>query len=99
MWYGIGNTSMSNPSRMRIGIAADGTVTLYNGAFDIGQGSNTIMTQIAADALGLPAGQMGNSEVGHMNIGAGRVVYQDYTKIEHAIETATSQRNISAPTS
>ena len=30
---------------------------------------------------------MGNSEVGHMNIGAGRVVYQDYTKIEHAIET------------
>ena len=55
---GIGNTSMSNPSRMRIGIAADGTVTLYNGAFDIGQGSNTIMTQIAADALGLPAGQI-----------------------------------------
>lgn len=58
MWYGIGNTSMSNPSRMRIGIAADGAVTLYNGAFDIGQGSNTIMTQIAADALGLPAGQI-----------------------------------------
>ena len=50
--------SMSNPSRMRIGIAADGAVTLYNGAFDIGQGSNTIMTQIAADALGLPAGQI-----------------------------------------
>jgi 2,3-bisphosphoglycerate-independent phosphoglycerate mutase len=37
--------------------------------------------------VGLPASQMGNSEVGHMNIGAGRVVYQDYTKIEHAIET------------
>lgn len=58
MWYGIGNTSMSNPSCMKIGVAADGTVTLYNGAFDIGQGSNTIMTQIAADALGLPAGQI-----------------------------------------
>jgi aldehyde oxidoreductase len=57
MWYGIGNTSMSNPSRMRVGIAADGTLTLYSGAFDIGQGSNTIMTQIAADALGLPAAQ------------------------------------------
>ena len=55
MWYGIGNTSMSNPSRMRVGLAADGTLTLYNGALDIGQGSNTIMTQIAADALGLPA--------------------------------------------
>jgi 2,3-bisphosphoglycerate-independent phosphoglycerate mutase len=37
--------------------------------------------------VGLPEQQMGNSEVGHMNIGAGRVVYQDYTKIEHAIET------------
>jgi CO/xanthine dehydrogenase Mo-binding subunit/aerobic-type carbon monoxide dehydrogenase small subunit (CoxS/CutS family) len=57
MWYGIGNTSMSNPSRMRIGLAADGTLTLFNGALDIGQGSNTVMTQIAADALGLPAAQ------------------------------------------
>jgi 2,3-bisphosphoglycerate-independent phosphoglycerate mutase len=37
--------------------------------------------------VGLPKDQMGNSEVGHMNIGAGRVVYQDYTKIEHEIET------------
>ncbi|MBX3499647.1 MAG: molybdopterin-dependent oxidoreductase [Alphaproteobacteria bacterium] len=54
MWYGIGNTSMSNPSIMRIGIGRDGGVTLYSGALDIGQGSNTIMTQIAADALGLP---------------------------------------------
>ncbi len=43
--------------------------------------------------VGLPAGQMGNSEVGHMNIGAGRVVYQDYTKIEHAIETGAFRRN------
>src|SRR4030095_11330936 len=37
--------------------------------------------------VGLPANQMGNSEVGHMNIGAGRVVYQDYTRIEQAIES------------
>ncbi len=43
--------------------------------------------------VGLPNGQMGNSEVGHMNIGAGRVVYQDYTKIEHAIETGEFRRN------
>ena len=43
--------------------------------------------------VGLPAEQMGNSEVGHMNIGAGRVVYQDYTKIEHAIETGEFRRN------
>jgi 2,3-bisphosphoglycerate-independent phosphoglycerate mutase len=44
--------------------------------------------------VGLPAAQMGNSEVGHMNIGAGRVVYQDYTRIEHAIETGEFRRNL-----
>lgn len=38
-------------------------------------------------AVGLPEGQMGNSEVGHLNIGAGRVVYQDFTRISRAIET------------
>jgi 2,3-bisphosphoglycerate-independent phosphoglycerate mutase len=38
-------------------------------------------------AVGLPEGQMGNSEVGHLNIGAGRIVYQDFTRINHAIET------------
>ncbi len=57
MWYGIGNTSMSNPSRMRVGLSPAGTLTLYSGALDIGQGSNTIMVQIAADAVGLPASQ------------------------------------------
>ncbi len=57
MWYGIGNTSMSNPSRMKVGLSPAGTLTLYNGALDIGQGSNTIMVQIVADALGLPASQ------------------------------------------
>jgi 2,3-bisphosphoglycerate-independent phosphoglycerate mutase len=40
-------------------------------------------------AVGLPAGQMGNSEVGHMNIGAGRVVYQDLVKINLAVENNT----------
>lgn len=37
-------------------------------------------------AVGLPSGQMGNSEVGHLNLGAGRVVYQDITKIDKSIE-------------
>jgi len=36
--------------------------------------------------VGLPEGQMGNSEVGHLNIGAGRIVYQDYTRINRAID-------------
>jgi len=43
--------------------------------------------------VGLPAGQMGNSEVGHLNIGAGRVVYQDYTRIDHAIATGEFAHN------
>ncbi len=37
-------------------------------------------------AVGLPDGQMGNSEVGHMNLGAGRVVYQEFTRISKAID-------------
>ena len=43
--------------------------------------------------VGLPAGQMGNSEVGHMNLGAGRVVYQDLTRIGLAIERGDFARN------
>ena len=57
VWYGCGNTSLSNPSTMKVGINADGIVTLYNGAMDIGQGANTVMVQICADALGIPASQ------------------------------------------
>ncbi|MTI23134.1 2,3-bisphosphoglycerate-independent phosphoglycerate mutase [Fulvivirga sp. RKSG066] len=44
-------------------------------------------------AVGLPDGQMGNSEVGHMNIGAGRVVYQDLVKINKAFEENTIKEN------
>lgn len=44
-------------------------------------------------AVGLPEGQMGNSEVGHMNIGAGRIVYQNYTRISKAIEEGTLFEN------
>jgi CO/xanthine dehydrogenase Mo-binding subunit/aerobic-type carbon monoxide dehydrogenase small subunit (CoxS/CutS family) len=54
MWYGIGNTALSNPSTLRVALAADGALTLYSGAVDIGQGANTIVTQICADALGVP---------------------------------------------
>lgn len=42
----------------------------------------------AGRAVGLPAGQIGNSEVGHLNLGAGRVVYQEYTRINDAIAAA-----------
>lgn len=53
-WYGCGNTSFANPSTIRIGVKADGSVVLHQGAIDIGQGSNTVVAQIAADVLGLP---------------------------------------------
>ena len=43
--------------------------------------------------VGLPVGQMGNSEVGHMNIGAGRVVYQDLVKVNKAVEEGTLADN------
>jgi 2,3-bisphosphoglycerate-independent phosphoglycerate mutase len=43
--------------------------------------------------VGLPAGQMGNSEVGHLNLGAGRIVYQDLTRINKAIEEGELTRN------
>ena len=43
----------------------------------------------SGEAVGLPAGQMGNSEVGHMNLGAGRVVYQDLTRIDLGIRDGT----------
>ena len=43
--------------------------------------------------VGLPDGQMGNSEVGHMNLGAGRVVYQDFTRINRAIELGEFAQN------
>ena len=47
--------------------------------------------QLRTDGLnvGLPKGQMGNSEVGHMNLGAGRIVYQDFVKINNAVEENT----------
>jgi 2,3-bisphosphoglycerate-independent phosphoglycerate mutase len=52
-------------------------------------------TQVETSGLhvGLPDGQMGNSEVGHMNLGAGRVIYQDYTRINRAIADGSFMRN------
>src|SRR3954471_16619284 len=46
--------------------------------------------------VGLPEGQMGNSEVGHMNLGAGRIVYQDLTRINKAIAEGELAQNQTA---
>jgi CO/xanthine dehydrogenase Mo-binding subunit len=53
-WYGCGNTALPNPSTIKVGISPKGEVVLHQGAVDIGQGSNTVIAQICADALGLP---------------------------------------------
>src|SRR6188472_3266168 len=57
--------------------------------------SHPARTLLEASGLrvGLPEGQMGNSEVGHLNLGAGRVVYQDYTRIDVAIRDGQFARN------
>ena len=57
-WYGCGNTSLPNPSTITCGITADGAVVLHQGAMDIGQGANTVIAQIFAQALGLPVGSL-----------------------------------------
>jgi CO/xanthine dehydrogenase Mo-binding subunit len=54
MWYGCGNTALPNPSTMRVTLSREGRLTFHNGAVDIGQGSTTVLSQILADALGLP---------------------------------------------
>lgn len=52
-----------------------------------------ILLDASGEAVGLPEGQMGNSEVGHLNIGAGRVVYQELTRINKACEDGLLDQN------
>lgn len=58
LWYGVGNTSHSNPSWAEVRRAVDGTWEVRTGAVDIGQGSDTILAQIAAEALSVPLAQI-----------------------------------------
>lgn len=54
----------------------------------------TVQLEASGEAVGLPAGQMGNSEVGHLNIGAGRVVYQELTRINLACADGSLAQNV-----
>jgi len=58
MWYGIGNTGVQNPSTAHVEMNAEGRVTLYTGCADIGQGSTTVLSQIAAQVLGVSPGDL-----------------------------------------
>ena len=53
---------------------------------------NTTLTT-CGEAVGLPEGQMGNSEVGHLNLGAGRIVYQELQRINVAVKDGSFQKN------
>lgn len=53
MWYGIGNTGVQNPSTAKVEMEPDGSVTVFTGCAEIGQGSTTVLSQIAAEILGL----------------------------------------------
>ena len=54
---------------------------------------NRVALAASGRAVGLPDGYMGNSEVGHLNIGAGRIVYQDMTRIDMAVESGELAKN------
>jgi len=53
MWYGIGNTGIANPSTAQMEIGPDGEIRLFTGVADIGQGSDTILLQIASEGIGI----------------------------------------------
>ena len=98
MWYGCGNTSLPNPSTVRIGLKRDGRIALHQGAVDIGQGSNTIVTQICADALGAPIDRFdlvsgdtaitpdcGKTSASRQTFVTGKAAHMAGTQLRHAI--------------
>jgi aldehyde oxidoreductase len=98
MWYGCGNTSLPNPSTIRVGLKSDGRIALHQGAVDIGQGSNTIVTQICADALGAPIDRFdlvsgdtsitpdcGKTSASRQTFVTGKAAHMAGTELRHAI--------------
>lgn len=81
--WGIGNKDKSD--------VIYNSATPYMDSLLANYPNSTLLT--SGEEVGLPDGQMGNSEVGHLNIGAGRVVYQDLVKINKAIESKSMWSN------
>ena len=93
MWYGIGNTGVQNPSTARVVMDGDGRVTLHTGCADIGQGSSTVLSQIAAEILGLPVREIRlvTADTHHTtNAGATSASRQTYIS-GNAVHDAVSQ--------
>ncbi|MGI9592628.1 MAG: 2,3-bisphosphoglycerate-independent phosphoglycerate mutase [Myxococcota bacterium] len=73
---------------------ADSTAVAHTPFFDRARAERPMARfETSGEAVGLPPGQMGNSEVGHMTMGAGRVIEQDMTRINHALERGELARN------
>jgi CO/xanthine dehydrogenase Mo-binding subunit/aerobic-type carbon monoxide dehydrogenase small subunit (CoxS/CutS family) len=97
-FYGCGNTALPNPSTVRFGVRPDGTVVLHQGAVDAGQGANTVIPQIAADALGVPVDQLqfigpdthltpdcGRTSASRQTFITGRAAYLAGTALRHRL--------------
>lgn len=69
---------------------ADAHPEFVNSLYDLYPNSQLIT---CGEAVGLPEGQMGNSEVGHLNLGAGRIVYQDLQRVNVAVRNGELERN------
>ena len=81
--YGLAEASSTNA----VSLAKKPNLDLIFRSFD------TKQLNASGEAVGLPDGQMGNSEVGHMNIGAGRIVWQSLSRINNAIKTGEFNKN------
>ena len=74
---------------------ADDATTVAHAPFfrHIAERHPSARIETSGAAVGLPPGQMGNSEVGHMTLGAGRIIEQDISRIDHAIERGKLAEN------
>ena len=82
--WGLGKVSSSDAIQQANTPFVDSLYTKYP--------NTTLVT--CGEAVGLPEGQMGNSEVGHLNLGAGRIVYQELQRIQVAIKDSSFEKNI-----
>ena len=81
--WGLGKTSSSDAIQQANTPFVDSLYAQYP--------NTTLVT--CGEAVGLPEGQMGNSEVGHLNLGAGRIVYQELQRIQVAIKDGSFAKN------
>ncbi|MEN8243851.1 MAG: xanthine dehydrogenase family protein molybdopterin-binding subunit [Thermodesulfobacteriota bacterium] len=105
MWYGIGNTGTKNPSNARVEMDEYGRVTLFTGCADIGQGSSTVLSQIAAETLGIQPDNLrlvagdtgltpnaGATSASRQTYISGNAVKDAAEKLAHALKTEAAQR-------